>query len=176
MEQDQTQTPPTVFQTGLRYGLILSLVSIGFALLIIVIGVNPFSGNNWWQSIINLGITITAVVFAHNYFKSLGDGFMSYGQGFGIAFVVCLTSAVIGILFNVLYTSFIDPEMMQEILNMNRMQMEDRGMPQDQIDMAMGITERFLWVFAFLALALYSVVVALLIPIFTQRRKPEPGF
>ena len=70
-----------------------------------MLSMNPFdNGWNWAGA----AVGIVLFVFAHKYFKDDGNGFMSYGQGLGIAFWMALISVLITGLFTLAYLKLLD--------------------------------------------------------------------
>lgn len=173
--EDNLQAPaPTVMKTALRFGLISSLINIAFFLIIVLAGVSPFE-NSWWRGLISLGIGIGMIVWSHNYFKANGDGFMSYGQGFSIAFLMSIISILIAFIFDFIYIRM-DPSVLDAVWNKTMSDMQARGSSQEQIDMAVNFTKKFFWVFFFVFALFFSLILALLVTIFTQKKKPESAF
>jgi lysylphosphatidylglycerol synthetase-like protein (DUF2156 family) len=170
-KEDQQDQKATVRGIGLKYGGISALVSILFFLVLVLAGANAFD-NTWnW---IGLIFSIVILVLAHRAFKADGDGFMSYGQGVGIGFWVALVATVIGGLFTYVYAVIIDPSTMNAFYEAQQMQMEERNMPQEQIDMAQEWTRKLFWpMYAFFGV-FFGVLVALIVTIFTQKKNPEP--
>jgi hypothetical protein len=103
---------------------------------------------------------------------------MSYGQGVGIGFWIGLISAAISSVFTYIYAKFIDTSFITTIREKAIADMEAQGQPQSQIDAAMPWVERFTSAEMIFFLGLFfgvliTVVVALVISIFTQKPQPE---
>lgn len=170
--ENTTEAPaPTVMKTALRFGLISSLINIAYFLIIVLAGVSPFE-NSWWRGLIQLGIGIALIVWSHNYFKANGDGFMSYGQGFGIAFLMSVVSLLISFIFNYIYTRM-DPSVLEAVWNKAMADAQARG---GNGEMAVTWTKKLFWVIFFVFGLFFSAVLALLVTIFTQKKKPESAF
>lgn len=174
MEPEVT-TPPSILKVSVRYGVIMALISIVFTLLIIVMGQNPYE-NSWWRGLISVAITVVVIILAQKYYKDNGDGFMTYGQGFGIAMLTCVISLVISFIFNLIYMKVVDPGAMDKVMEASRHQMEDRGTPEAQIEMSLDITRKFFWAFFVLGAGFFALLLSLIVSIFTQKKKPESGF
>ncbi|MFM7857159.1 MAG: DUF4199 domain-containing protein [Flammeovirgaceae bacterium] len=172
MEQQTTDGKPTVMSTALRYGGFMTLIGIAFNMILIVVGSSPFDRNwlNWIPTIISIAL----VVLAHNYFKQKGDGYMSYGQGLGIGFLSVLLSFLMGGLFLFIYINFIDPKIMDEVWEKTRTQMEDQGQNEEAIEIVLKYIKMFFWPIYLIGGAFMSLVVGLIISIFTQKKNPDP--
>src|SRR5687768_6189777 len=103
--QVNTTSAVTPRSVGIKFGLISALLSVVFFLVLALSGQNAFD-NTW--SWIGLVISVVIVYLAHKNFKDSGNGFMSYGQGVGIAFWIALISLLISFAVTYLYVSFID--------------------------------------------------------------------
>src|SRR5258706_15031343 len=107
MEENATSEKVTVMSVGLKFGLFITALSIGFNVVLIVLGSNPLISD--WKAWVVLALEIVLVVLAHKSFKDNGDGFMTYGQGFGIAFIAFLVAILVGGIFMFIYSNFVDP-------------------------------------------------------------------
>jgi len=171
--ETQSNTSVTTRSVGIKYGLISALISVVFFLVLVLSGQNAFD-NKWnWISLI---VSVALVVLAHKNFKDSGNGFMSYGQGVGIGFWMALISLVIGFVITYSYVSFIDPAAMDLFYEKQTADMAEKGMPDDQIDMAIGWTKTLFWpLYIFFGL-FFGVLVGVIVSIFTQKKNPEPAF
>ncbi len=121
---------------------------------------------------------IVGIILAHKHFKHQNQGFMSYGQGLAIGAITSAVSGVIGGVFTFIYFTFIDPGYMARVMELTRSRMEEKGMPDAQIDQAMALTEKFAtgpisMVFAILGGLLMGFLVSLVISAFTKNSRPE---
>ena len=163
-------TPRSV---GIKFGLISALISVLFFLILALSGLNAFD-NSWnW---IGLVISVVLVFLAHKNYKDNGNGFMSYGQGVGIAFWMALVSLVINFVVTYVYVAFIDTGAMDLFYEKQTAEMASKGMADDQIDMAISWTKTLFWpMYVFFGL-FFGVLVGVIVSIFTQKKNPEPAF
>lgn len=174
MEENLNASKNTVWSVGLKYGLILTLVSIALMLIRIALGDNPYQSD--WKSWLSAVLTIVIVVLAHKNFKDNGNGFMSYGQGLGLSMVVILVSIVLGGIFSFLYTAFVDTGMMDAVYEKMAEDMEEKGQNKEQIEMAIGWTKKLFWPLYFVGGVFMGFIIGLIVSIFTQKSNPEPTF
>jgi hypothetical protein len=172
METNEVSSKSTVMSTGLKFGLILGIVSIAINLLQTLIGRNPMEGG-WIQNLINIVLTVTTIVFAHKSFKENGDGYMTYGQGFGISVITVLVSLIVGGLYTYLYLTVIDPSAFEAIFEKVASDMEAKGQSEDAIEMAVGMTRNFFWAFFIVGALFWGCILGLIVSIFTQKKAPE---
>jgi len=159
---------------GLRYGLILSVVSIVYSVILMALGTSTFEQD--WKGYASFVFMIAVVVLAHNYYKENGDGFMSYGQGFGIAFIVVIISIIISGIFTFIYLEFIDPTLMDDLWDKTAEKMQAQGQSDEAIEMGLGIAKKFFWVFFAFGGVFWGSVIGLIVTIFTQKKRPEITF
>jgi Protein of unknown function (DUF4199) len=173
MEENAT-TQPTVLSTALKYGLFIGVFSIVFTFIMIMTGSNPLT-RDWkdWSGWVSFVISVTLLVLAHKNFKDTGNGYMSYGQGLGIAFVAMMVSMILNFIFMYVYTSFVDPGVLEAVWQKTADDMAAKGQSQEVIDTAIGWTKKLFWVFYFIFASFFALIVGLIIPIFTQKRNPE---
>lgn len=173
----ETQVNPTSTVTtrsiGIKWGLISGLVSIVFFLALVLSGQNAFDNKwNWIGLIITLGI----IFLAHKNYKDSGNGYMSYGQGVAIGFWIALVSLVLNFAVTYLYVSVIDTGAMDMFYDKQIEEMSKNGMPDEQIDMAIGWTKNLFWpLYIFFGL-FFGVLVGVIVSIFTQKKDPQPVF
>ena len=173
MEQDQT-TLVTPRSAGIRYGLIGAVISIAWFLVMTMAGMNmqgPAQYVGWI-------VVVVLIVLAHKYFKDNGDGYMSYGQGVGIAFWYGLISGGIGSVFTYIYVKFVDPGFMDAIKDQQLEAFEKQGMSDAQIEQAMQFSSMFtkpemMLVMGLIGGIILSVIIGLIVTIFTQKKSPE---
>jgi hypothetical protein len=160
---------------GVRYGLIMAVISIAYFVILTVASVDMTSGiGRWSSSIFYIGV----IYLAHKYFKDNGDGFMSYGQGMGVAFWLSLVCTVIYSVFFYIYVKFIDSSFIQAIKDKQMSEMEGRGMSEEQIDQAMKMAGAFMspeamFGFSIVGGIIFMMFIALIVTIFTQKKDAE---
>jgi len=158
---------PTTLQTGIRYGVILGLIS--------------FLANieqNTIATVISVVITIAGIYMAHKYFKDEGDGFMSYGQGLGIGTLASVVAGALGGIFSFLYLSFIDDSPLKKAMEQQRIKFEEQGMGDDQIEQAMAMAEKFssplmALIFSIVFSLIFGFIISLIVSAITKNVNPE---
>lgn len=164
----------SVKQVAIKWGLISGIVSIVLFLAIYYAGMI----GNTWVSVVGGVITIVLMVLAHKEFKELGNGFMSYSQGLGLGTLMVVISSAVSSLFTYVYVKFINLGYTQELLDLQRMNMEDQGLSDDQIDAAMGMTEKFMTPEIMFAMGiivgiLIGFILALIVSAITKKNDPS---
>ena len=134
-----TENQPSVTAVALKYGLITALVGIVYSLILMISDL----GDNRWLSSLSYIILIVGIVLAMKQYKANNYGYMAYGQGLGIGTLVSAIFGLLSGLFTWLYTSFIDPEYMARVMEKQRIQMIQQGIPEEQIEAGMKMAENF---------------------------------
>ncbi len=165
----------TARDAGIRYGVILSCLSILYFVTVAATGANMTEGIGRWGGLI---FTVGVLWFAHKYYKENGDGFMSIGQGVAISFWVSLISSVISSIFTFVYVKYIDDGFIQNLKDRQYDQFLEEGMSDSQIEQAMSISESFMTPNALLLFGIFGgiamgLIIGLVIALFTQRKNPD---
>ncbi len=167
METTSTTTPSTA-RVALKAGVITGLAIIVYSVILNLAGASQSSPLHYVSFLLLIG----GLVYGMRDFKEQNGGYMSYGQGLGVG---SLTSAVAGLLstlFNTFYVKFVDPTLLQRTLDEQRVQMEDRGMSDAQIEQAISIAEQmssFSFLFGTLAVLFVGFLVSLVIAAIMKR-------
>ncbi|MFZ9981624.1 MAG: DUF4199 domain-containing protein [Cyclobacteriaceae bacterium] len=174
MEKFET-TALSARQVGLKYGLILGLISVAYFMVLVLSGINTADGWVRWSGFIFNG---ALVVLGQIYFRQNGDGYMSYGQGMGIAFWIALVSSVISSGFTVLYLTVIDPDFAQVIQDAQMEAMSDQGLTDEQIEQGMKMAAKFttppmLFIFGMLGGIFSTMLISLIATLFTRKENPN---
>jgi len=169
MESNESESI-TTRSIGIRYGLISSVISIVLFIIPAVIGQNPFKGAwNWIGIVVGIGI----LVFAHKSFKDEGNGYMDYGQGISIAFWMALISTLIAVPFMYGYLNFIDSNPFELFMEQQQEEMAAKGMQENIIETSIEWTRKLFWPIALVMGLLGTIIIALVVSIFTQKKDPN---
>jgi ABC-type nitrate/sulfonate/bicarbonate transport system permease component len=162
----------------LKYGLISAITGICITLLVYVLGWDK-SPSGRYLGWLSFPVTIVLMVMCvRECRQTLYEGFISFGQAFKNLFLMILISSVLAALFMYVYTGFINPSLIDYILEQQELAMEERGMDQSQIDQAIAISKIFitpLWmsIWSFFIGLLISAVIALIIAAVMKKENPE---
>jgi phage shock protein PspC (stress-responsive transcriptional regulator) len=163
----------------LKYGLIVGATGILLSLITYLLGLDKTDVGEYigW---INIPIMVVAMVFAikERREKEFG-GYMEFGKAFGTATMVVLIATAITAVYTYFYMSIINPSYREYALQKQITKMEEKGMPQDQIDTAMHYTEKFMTptmmsVFVFFGGLVMGIIVALIVAAIMKKSNPNP--
>lgn len=173
MDMEEENEKISIKQLAFKWGPILALISFSYFLVMVL------TGNSQNQLLSSLGLifSIAIIVMAHKSFKEEGNGFMSYGEGFKIGTMISVVSAPISGLLTYVYIKFLDESYMQLVKDKAIMDMEKRGMGDEQIEQAMEVASffmspEFIFFMAIIAGIIMGMIISLIISIFT--RNPDP--
>lgn len=172
METQTTSVSTT--SVGLRYGLLVGLVSV-----IITFGLNVTQMETSPLKYLTSLVMIAGIILAQRDFKQRNAGFMEYGQGVGIGVIASAVIGVISAIFTYIYTAFIDPAIMTRAMEKARADMEAKGNLSDaQIDQAMAMSAKFtsgpiLLVFIIVGSIIIGLIISLITSAIIKNTKPE---
>lgn len=169
---------PSSARIALKWGVISAVITIIYSVVLFMTG----------QHIKNQGLSYVSYVFllggmilAMKEYRSLNNDFMGFGEGLGLGTLLSAVSSLISSIFSFLYITFIDPTIMQQINDMQREQMESRGMTQEQVDQAMEMVSKFtspgmLFIIGVLGAIFFGFILSLIVSAVMKKDKPEMNF
>lgn len=167
-------TQPSTRSLGVKYGLIMGLIGIVLFVVYDMAGVPNSS------SIRYLGFIpgIIVLFLAHKAFKDEGDGYMSFGQGFGIGFTASLVSSLMNAVIIYVYVSFLNTDYIDNIKAENLRTWEEQGMTDAQISQAEQFSEFMMNAGAFSIMAVIfgligGVIMSLIVSAITKKQDPQ---
>lgn len=127
----------------ITYGLMLGGISIVFNLMLF------FLKMHYEQStavgIVSVVIMIGVLLFAFIQYKKSNEGFISLSEAIKIGLGVSLISAILGIIYAFILTEFLDPGMMEKVLDlqMEKIRASNPEMSQEALDSTRSMSEKF---------------------------------
>lgn len=163
----------TVKGAGLRYGVIAAIVLIIYGLILQIAGLIT----NQALAYINYLILAVIIFLAHKAYKEKGDGFMTFGQGLSIGVIISIISGVVSAIFSYIYLKFVDDSMLAMIREQSYRTMEEKGMSDEQIEQAMGFSEKFMspemiLVFGIIGMVFFGFIISLIVALITKKNNP----
>ena len=127
----------------LKSGIILAGVSIIMTMLTYMINVELMV--EWWFGILSLIISVGLLIYLGITYRNSIGGILSYGNALKYSILVMIVSYVIGICFQILLYTFIDPDLPQVMTDLSIEKsvemMEYWGAPQEAIDASIPAIE-----------------------------------
>jgi len=137
--------------TTVKWGLITGMVYVFFSLISNMLGLQQGGGGT---SNMGLGMLMNVLLFAGTFYTLyLGvkecreqdmDGYMTLGQGFKAGMKIAVIAATISGIFTFIYMKFIDPDMVDRIMEASEAQFDEMNVPEEQREMSRSIAGWFL--------------------------------
>ena len=122
------------------YGLLLGGTSILISIIQYALGDHlspkPIYGT------LSFALMAALIVVGIKKFKAANEGYLSFGEAAKIGVGIALVSAVISIVYNQLFMTFIEPDFMNQILLQQQEDMFNKGMSEKEIELAAQIGEK----------------------------------
>lgn len=169
----------TIVKDAIKFGVILSIISIIITLLIYAIDWTLFATLGFVLIVIALWIGLT-IYSGINYRKSRG-GYLAFGEAFLHCLIVLGIAGFLQMLFNLILYNVIDTELPQKLTEVISFQQQELftkfGTPQSEIDEKLAkIPDQFTtiglligYLKAYIGYGIISLIVALI----TRKNKPE---
>ena len=129
----------------LFYGFLTSVIGFGYTLILYALGyhgekIGEAGLYEWLGHVIIIIGLILAIRKARK--KALeDDGSFSYGHAFMVGFATAVVVAVGSTVFTYIYAKFINPGMVDAIINLQRKEMRELGVAQEQISAAAKVVK-----------------------------------
>jgi len=180
---EETSDRPNLLNQVLKFGVLIAMVNIIVTLFIYIVDVTLMA--KWWFALVVLLVNIILVFYAGFNYRKQNGGYLLFKDAFIFTFLVLVCSGLIGLLFNMVMHTVIDPDLSRTIteasIEESTAMMERMGMADDQIDEAMenvraGMADQFS-VPAMLKGFLISLVIyavgALIVGAIIKKSRPE---
>ena len=164
----------TMSKTALTYGLGLSGILILLELLFYSLDIDRESKIRWVSIILVIGAMVLGV---KSYRDTDLKGFITYGNSVSLSFLIGLYSAVVVSIFMFFMTKYIDPGMIEMIIEQGEEKILN-GNPDisdQEYEMAMTMvtkmaTPLMITIWTLVGVAFQSIIVALIISIFMKKK------
>lgn len=164
--------------TVLRFGLLYGAIECLWMLLMYVTGLNRLE-MAWVFRLPSLVVAVVCVMQAVKQYRlGEGNGFISFGKAFRTSLGVLITGSVIISVFTIIDQKFIDTTKMDVEFQRQIEKMEASGVPEESIDKAMEMREKFNQPSWLLSISLaggvvFSLIMALILAAILKKENPE---
>ena len=168
------ETKATSLKNAMNYGAMAGLVLIIVSVLFYMLGKSESSIQNWiGYAVIIFGI----VIGTQNYRDNVLGGYITYSQSLSSGTLISFFTAIITAFYTYVFFTFIDASLIDIILEKQVIAMEEKDMDEEQIEMMMGYTRRFMTPFwmSFIGLFSYTFIgfIFSLVTSFFLKRKDD---
>ncbi|MGM5470901.1 DUF4199 domain-containing protein [Flavobacteriaceae bacterium LMO-SS05] len=134
---------PTVGKFAMNYGVILGAIMILIAVVMYVTGM-ALEGKQWPQYLYYI-IFPMAIFYAIGQFKKQNANVLSLGEAIKLGVVIAAISAIVYIIYGLLFNYVIDPDFMNQLKDVVRDKMlEAPNTTQEMIDQQMKVVDMFM--------------------------------
>ena len=165
--------PPNIRSFAYRYGIIISIITISFSLMLHFMDLT-YSGSNVPQ-IVNLVVTAACIIIAIVSFRSANSNKLSLGQAVKLSIATAVISGTIAVFYTLLFANVIEPDFVERLGNeVTAKQLAERfpQMTPDQIQQQVNMQAKFFWVtypFILIFSCIYGLFVGVFTGLFTRR-------
>jgi len=165
---------PTLSINSLTYGLLTAIVVSLYSILLMSMDVQSKS----FGYISYLFIIIGMVYGSKNYREKTLGGYMTYGDALKSCTYIAVFIAAVSGIFIYIYTN-IDNSFIEKAIVKAQEEMEAKNMEDEQIEIAIGYTRKFMqpfWmgVITFISYSFLGFVLGLIVAAFVKKENPNP--
>ncbi len=168
----------SVKKIALNHGVILALLTIAVSVIVYVLGMHY--DQPWWQSALNFVIMLAVIIYGLKAYKKDNGGFLSLGEALKTGLAISLIAGIIGSIFTYLFVTVIEPDFITNMLDVTRDKMIENNpdMTDDQMEMAMGMTEKMMSPGIMIAIGIiaslfFGFIISLIAGLIMKQNKPE---
>ncbi len=166
----------SVFAFALKYGVIGGVLSVMVTLGSFAAGVSesPIAG------IAVYVILLAVLIWGQIEYRRSAPPPVEYGEAFVVGFVIVLYIVVICTLYNLIHWNVVDPGIVDRTLAAAEAAMRGQGIPQEQMEQAMGVQKMMIGPVVTPLLGLVTVTImgaflCAITSIFMRRKMPAEG-
>jgi hypothetical protein len=162
----------------LQYGFLLGGISVVFALMLFFLDMHYTQESS--VGIISIIITIAVIVLGQYNFRKDNNGFLSFGEALKLGVGIALISSIIGVTYQVLLVTVIDPDTIPKMITIAENQLYESypEMSQEQIDQMLEmqnkfITPKMMAAFGLIGGVFIGFIISLITGLILKRNRPE---
>ena len=146
----------------INYGIYLALALIVFALAMYAMG--KTYDRSWYIQVTGIVIMAVFVVLGIKELKKSNNGLLTLGQGLKTGVGIALISAIIYVLYTVVFVKFVEPGFIDNVIEMQREQMLDNpNMSEEMIESMETNTQKYFWPFTIGGILIFNIFIGFVI-------------
>lgn len=167
-----TSNTPQIRNYAYKYGLIYGAITIVFSLMLHIMDLT-YSGSNFPQ-IFGYVLLAVLIIWAVVAFRKDNEGKLSVGQATKIGTATALISAIITVLYIIVFANVIEPDFAEKLGELTSEQLREKApqLTEDQIAQQVAMQTKFFWVsypFILIVYSLYGLVLGWITGLFTKK-------
>ena len=135
--ENQVNSKNLIINKGLTLGAAMVLISL------VMYATGNLLEPHWSVSLITSALFIGIVVWGIKSFKSENGGFLSWGQGVKIGVGIAILAGLINVVYMYVLMNFIEPDLMNQMTEVQKQIFIDSGMTEEQIENANEMGKKF---------------------------------
>lgn len=168
---------PSTARIALKWGIITAVVVIIYTVVLYMTGLFKTPS----LSYVAFLFLLAGIILAVKEYKILNNNFVGFGEGLGIGTLTSAVTGLIASIFSFAYIMFIDTTIPQQMADMQREQLESRGMTAEQVEQTMELASKFsspgiLFLFGILLYIFIGFIWSLIVSAIFKKDKPEMNF
>ena len=163
---------------ALQYGLIYCIILVVFAIMLYTMDMHY--QNSTLSTVVNILIGVGGILWGMLAYKKDNGGFISLSQSLKVGVAVALVGSLVGIIYGVVLTEFIDPTTMDKALEFQKQQMlsQNPEMSVEQANQFVDMQKKFSSplirsAFGLLFGIFFGFIVALISGLVIKKNRPE---
>jgi len=125
----------------INYGVLLGILSVLLGAVIYI--TNSYTDPHWIFSVLGVVVLIGVIVYAIKAFKKANGGFLTLGEALKVGIGTALIGGLIGVIWTLLLTNVLEPDYMQQVMEVQKEKMLDQGLSEEQIEASAEMMEKF---------------------------------
>jgi len=148
--------PPSKIKSALNSG---AMVGMGLMLLALITYVFEIYEQQWFGYLSWLVLVGGIVVGTKKYRDESLGGYISYGSALGYGVLLSLFAAIVAGFVNYIYLSFIDDSFLLFLAETTELEMYEKGMSDEEIEMAMGYSKMLMSATGIAFMGIFSTTI-----------------
>ena len=125
----------------INYGIYLGIATVLISLITYALGTHL--DPHWSISLVSGILFIGLIVFGIKKYKETNEGFLTWGQGVKIGVGIAIVAALIGTIYNYLFMNFIEPDFLNQVMEVSNQKLLDQGQTEEQVEAINKMSEAF---------------------------------
>ena len=162
----------------LQYGILLGGISVVFALMLFFLDMHYTQDSS--VGIVSIVITIAVIILGQYNFRKDNEGFLSFGEALKLGVGIALISSIIGVIYQVLLVTMIDPDTIPKMITIaeNQLYESNPEMSQEQIDQILEMQSKFISpgmmaAFGLIGGLFIGFIISMITGLILKRNRPE---
>lgn len=170
----ENQQQPNLLKSTLNYGGLLGLILVVFSLILWMLNLSLNKSLGYINYVLIIG---GLFIFLKLFRDQEMGGYISYGKALGAGMLILIFSGVVTAFYSYVFFKFIDPGIIEKMALMAEEQLYERGMTDEQIEVAVNAQKMFLKpgmmaIFGFFGHVFFGFIFTLIVSIFVKKEAP----